>query len=112
MARANFLWGAPRIHGELLKLGIAVSQATVWRYMPVSHGGRRSQTWRTFVWNQATGIVRSRTFEGHAWIDNIRSWSHVVRYRAATLLAAALTGPLGWRTWYLADARGLIPMGL
>jgi putative transposase len=32
--RANFLWGAPRIHGELLKLGITVSQATVSQYMP------------------------------------------------------------------------------
>jgi putative transposase len=38
MARANFLWGAPRIHGELLKLGITVSQATVSRYMPPSAG--------------------------------------------------------------------------
>jgi arginine repressor len=34
MSLANPLWGAPRIHGELLKLGIEVSQATVARYMP------------------------------------------------------------------------------
>ena len=34
MGRANPLWGAPRIHGELLKLGIDVSQATVGRYLP------------------------------------------------------------------------------
>ena len=34
MSMANTLWGAPRIHGELLKLGIALSQATVGRYMP------------------------------------------------------------------------------
>jgi hypothetical protein len=34
MARENFLWGAPRIHGELLMLGFSVSQATVSRYMP------------------------------------------------------------------------------
>lgn len=33
MSQANPLWGAPRIHGELLKLGIAVSQATVAKYM-------------------------------------------------------------------------------
>jgi hypothetical protein len=39
MVRANFLWSAPRIHGELLKLSIIISQATVSRYMPVSHGG-------------------------------------------------------------------------
>jgi DNA-directed RNA polymerase specialized sigma54-like protein len=50
MADANPLWGAPRIHGELLKLGIDVSQATVAKYMPRL---RRppSQTWRTFLTN-------------------------------------------------------------
>jgi hypothetical protein len=34
MSQANPLWGAPRIHGELLKLGIAVAQSTVARYLP------------------------------------------------------------------------------
>ena len=34
MSRDNPLWGAPRVHGELLKLGIEVSQATVGRYLP------------------------------------------------------------------------------
>ena len=37
MSRANPLWGAPRIHGELLKLGFELSQATVGRYMPWRH---------------------------------------------------------------------------
>ena len=55
MARENFLWGAPRIHGELLKLGFLVSQATVSRYMPEPYR-RRSQTWRTFIQNQLEGI--------------------------------------------------------
>ena len=55
MARENFLWGAPRIHGELLKLGFSVSQATVSRYMPEPYR-RRSQTWRTFIQNQLAGI--------------------------------------------------------
>jgi hypothetical protein len=108
MAQANFLWGAPRIHGELLKLGITVSQAIVSRYMPVSHGGQRSQTWRAFVRNQATAIVRYRTFEGRGWIDNIRSWSRVVRHRVATFAATALGGPPSSRTWYLAHTRSLI----
>ena len=50
MSKANPLWGAPRIHGELLKLGIEVSQATVAKYM--SRQGRPpSQTWRTFLEN-------------------------------------------------------------
>ena len=47
---ANRLWGAPRIHGELLKLGIEVSQATVRRYMP-KKPKNPSQTWRTFLTN-------------------------------------------------------------
>jgi hypothetical protein len=46
MAEANPLWGAPRIHGELLKLGIDISQATVAKYM--RRHRRPSQTWRTF----------------------------------------------------------------
>ena len=52
MARENFLWGAPRIHGELLMLGFQVSQATVSRYLSTS-GRSRGQSWRTFIRNQA-----------------------------------------------------------
>jgi hypothetical protein len=55
MSQENFLWGAPRIHGELLKLGFDVSQATVSRYMP-RRGYLPTQTWRTFLRNQAFGI--------------------------------------------------------
>ena len=55
MSLANRLWGAPRIHGELLKLGIEVAQSTVAKYM--ARGGRgRSQTWKTFLHNHAAGI--------------------------------------------------------
>jgi transposase InsO family protein len=68
MSQANPLWGAPRIHGELLKLGIAVAQSTVARHL---HWPRKppSQTWRTFLTNhmaQAAAIdfftVRTATF--------------------------------------------------
>jgi transposase InsO family protein len=56
ISRENPLWGAPRIHGELLKLGIIVAQSTVAKYM-----GRRnlppSQGWRTFLRNHAPGIA-------------------------------------------------------
>ena len=62
MALANFLWGAPRIHGELLKLGITVSQATVSRFMPRSPKDRRSQAWRTFIRNHAIAIVPKPQF--------------------------------------------------
>lgn len=50
MSRANPLWGAPRIHGELVKVGINVCQATVAKYM-VRHNTPPSQTWRTFLTN-------------------------------------------------------------
>src|SRR6266481_710625 len=56
MSRANPLWGAPRIHGELLKLGIDVSQATVAKYMS-RQGKPPSQTWRTFLENHVEQIV-------------------------------------------------------
>jgi len=56
MAQENPTWGAPRIHGELLKLGFEVSEATVSRYMP----RRRtppSQTWRAFLRNHTKDLV-------------------------------------------------------
>ncbi len=56
MSSANPLWGAPRIHGELLKLGIEISQATVAKYM-VRRRGTPSPTWRSFLRNQAAGIA-------------------------------------------------------
>ena len=56
MSKANPLWGAPRIHGELLKLGIQVSQATVAKYM-MRQRKPPSQTWRTFLENQFKQLV-------------------------------------------------------
>ena len=56
MSKANPLWGAPRIHGELLKLGIEISQATVAKYMS-RQGKPPSQSWRTFLENHVQQIV-------------------------------------------------------
>jgi hypothetical protein len=56
MSVANPLWGAPRIHGELLKLGLEISQATVAKYM-VRRRGTPSPTWRSFLRDQAVGIA-------------------------------------------------------
>jgi putative transposase len=55
MSMANSLWGAPRIRGELLKLGIEVSQATVGRYLPW-RPKVPSPTWRSFLHNHLTDI--------------------------------------------------------
>ena len=56
MSFENPLWGAPHIHGELLKLGFDVAQSTVSKYM-VPRRDRPSQTWKTFLHNHADGIA-------------------------------------------------------
>jgi len=56
MARENPLWGAPRIHGELLKLGIDVGETTVASYVPRTRKPP-AQTWRTFLRNHASEIA-------------------------------------------------------
>jgi transposase InsO family protein len=55
MSRANPLWGSPRIHGELLKLGFDLAQSTVAKYM-VRRRGPPSQGWKTFLRNHAPDI--------------------------------------------------------
>jgi hypothetical protein len=69
MSKENPLWGAPRIHGELLKLGFKIAESTVSKYM-IRHRGLPSLTWRTFLRNHANAIaaidlcgVRTLTFE-------------------------------------------------
>ena len=65
MRKANPLWGAPRIHGELLKLGIEISQATVGRWMP----------WRPKVLSLlkiSTGLRETGDF--HETTVPLRSW--------------------------------------
>jgi transposase InsO family protein len=61
MSTENQLWGAPRIHGELLKLGFSVAQSTVAKYM-VKRRGPPSQGWRTFLRNHATDIAAMDLF--------------------------------------------------
>ena len=61
MSLANPLWGAPRIHGELLKLGIDIGQTSVAKYM-ARRRGPPSQGWRTFLRNHADGIAAMDLF--------------------------------------------------
>jgi len=56
MSQANLRWGAPRVHGELLKLGIDISQAAVSKYM-IRHRKPPSQGWRTFLDNHVGDLV-------------------------------------------------------
>jgi len=65
MSFANPLWGAPRIHGEFLKLGFDISQRSVARLMP----RRRkppSQSWKTFLENQAASSCILSLISGEA----------------------------------------------
>jgi hypothetical protein len=67
MSEENPMWGVPRIHGELLKLGFEIAESTVSKYM-IRHRGPPSQTWSTFLRNHADAIagdlcvVRTLTF--------------------------------------------------
>jgi putative transposase len=69
MSRENPLWGAPRIHGELLKLGIKISEATVAKYM-VRHQKPPSQTWKTFLHNHVSQLASIDFFTVHTiWFE-------------------------------------------
>src|SRR4030081_1433338 len=61
MSIVNPLWGAPRIHGELLRLGIDIGQTSVAKYM-VKRRGPPSQGWKTFLHNHADGIAAMDLF--------------------------------------------------
>jgi transposase InsO family protein len=107
MSIANPLWGAPRIHGELLKLGIELEQTTVAKYM-AKRRRPPSQGW-TFLYNHADGIasidlfvvptVSLRLLYGllilHARRDLL--WLAVTAHPTAEWIARQFTEALGWR---------------
>ncbi len=73
MAKENRLWGAERIRGELLKLGIEVSKRTVQRYLPKETKSHTStQNWATFLKNQASGIWACDFTVVYDWL--FRQW--------------------------------------
>ena len=73
MASENQLWGAERIRGELLKLGIEVSKRTIQKYMPKERGSRASsQTWMTFLKNQASAMWACDFTVVYDWL--FRQW--------------------------------------
>jgi hypothetical protein len=106
---ANPLWGAPRIHGELLKLGIDVGQTTVAKYMA---RGRRppSQGWKTFLHNHADGIasmdlfvvptISFRLIYGLLILRHDRRqmlWLGVTAHPTAEWISHQLTEAYGWK---------------
>ncbi len=108
MSRENPLWGAPRIHGELLMLGIEVAQSTVSKYM-IRGGKPPSQSWKTFLRNHAEAIaaidmcvVPTVTFDrlfaflvlGHGRRQLL--WFEVTRYPTAEWIARQITEAFPW----------------
>ena len=90
MSSANPLWGAPRIHGELLKLGIEVSQATVAKYM-VRRRGTPSQNWRTFLRNHAEGIAAIDMFVVASASFRLLYVMIILAHDRRTIMRAAVT---------------------
>ena len=108
MSIANPLWGAPRIHGELLKLGIDVGQTSVAKYM-VRTRRPPSQGWKTFLRNHADGIaamdlfvvptVSFRLLYGLLIMGHGRRqimWLGVTAHPTAEWIANQLTQAYGW----------------
>jgi transposase InsO family protein len=110
MSKENPLWGAPRIHGELLKLGYQIAESTVSKYM-LQRQGPPSQTWRTFLCNHANAIaaidlcvVPTLTFErlfafvvlGHGRRQLL--WFAVTRHPTAEWLAQQIVEAFPWNT--------------
>jgi hypothetical protein len=109
MSIANPLWGAPRIHGELLKLGIDVGQTTVAKYM-ARRRRSPSQGWKTFLRNHADGIasmdlflvptISFRLLYGLLILQHGRReflWVGVTAHPTAEWIARQLTEAYGWR---------------
>jgi transposase InsO family protein len=108
MSIANPLWGAPRIHGELLKLGIDIGQTSVAKYM-IRRRGPPSQGWKTFLNNHADGIAAMDLFVvpaisfrllygllimGHGRRQIL--WFGVTPHPTAEWIANQLTEACGW----------------
>ncbi len=109
MSIANPLWGAPRIHGELLKLGIDVGQTTVAKYM-AKRRRPPSQGWKTFLRNHADAIasmdmfvvptISFRLLYGILILRHSRRellWLGVTAHPSAEWIARQLTEACGWR---------------
>jgi putative transposase len=105
MSEANPLWGAPRIHGELLKLGIEISQATVGKYM-IQYRRPPSQTWRTFLTNHVDQIMAADFFVVPTATYRLLFVLVIVAHPRRRVVHVAVTGhpTAGWTAQQLREA--------
>src|SRR5436305_13213799 len=94
MSAENPLWGAPRIHGELLKLGFEVAQSSVAKYM-VKRCGPPSQGWSTFLRNHAPDIAAMDLFVTPT-IGFDLVWINVTPQPTAEWVARQITEAFPW----------------
>src|SRR5262245_57123912 len=90
MSIDNPLWGAPRIHGELLKLGFEVAQSSVAKYM-IKRRGLPGQGWRTFLRNHAPDIAAMDLFVVPTIGFDLRYAFVIVRLRRRDLVWVNVT---------------------
>jgi hypothetical protein len=108
MSIENVLWGAPRIHGELLKLGFAVAQSTVAKYM-AQNSDPSGQDWSTFLRNHAPHIAAMDLFvvptisfvQLHVLVivrlaRRKLVWINVTRHPTAEWIAQQITEAFPW----------------
>jgi hypothetical protein len=98
MAGENFLWGAPRIQGELLMLGFKVSQATVSRYLSTLDR-RPGPSWRTFLRNQMIALSHQDNPEHDYDAEDLGVWERFYGDRLTRPGARiASVAAAGWRS--------------
>jgi hypothetical protein len=90
MSIANPLWGAPRIHGELLMLGIDVGQTTVAKYM-VRLRRPPSQGWKTFLRNHTEGVASMDLFVVPTISFRLLYWLLVLQHRRRVIVWIGVT---------------------
>ena len=90
LSRENPLWGAPRIHGELLMLGIEVAESTVGRHM-VRRRRPPSQAWKTFLRNHAAGIASLDLFVVRTISFKLLYGLVILRHARRRLVAISVT---------------------
>jgi putative transposase len=112
VAAANRLWGAERIRGELLKLGIKVSKRTIQRYMHTVRPSRpRGQSWSTFLRNHAHEIWACDFLQAYdVFFRPIFAFVFIELATRKVILAATTRFPS--RAWVTQQLRNATPSGV
>jgi transposase InsO family protein len=111
LAKENLTWGAERIRGELLKLGLPIARSTIQRYLKGRRAaGPGSQTWRTFLHNHASAIWACDFLQTHdVWFRDISVFV-IIELASRRVVHAAVTRHPG-EVWVAQQLREATPFG-